>query len=83
MDFLGRSSRAWIAHQLASKGLAYLLFCVILPDMKVMKSSTEFITRLGETLRPHDETEGKAQAMAALVILTGLIVAYIIFEMIR
>ena len=47
--------------------------------MNVMKSSTEFIARLGESVRPHDERAGKAQAMAALVILSGLIIAYIVF----
>ena len=47
--------------------------------MNVLKSSTEFLTRIGDALKPHTEAERKAQAISALVILTALIIIYIVF----
>lgn len=43
-----------------------------------MKSSTEFLTRIGDRLKPHTEAEKKAGAISAFIILIFLIIVYII-----
>ena len=47
--------------------------------MNILKSPLNFITHLGDMVAPRTERQRRVGALTALILLIGLITAYIIF----
>jgi hypothetical protein len=47
--------------------------------MRVLQSSIDFITNVGNQLRPKDEEERRGRAVAAVIVLVVLATLYYLF----